>query len=284
MNTALQIFEDAPLGALVTYNNNEPRPPERFTRKLAAWKAENGTGRLVERSSGSDRMPATFTLHIGNFGSEGTIIMTMRTVFSVDSRKTFSIVETPRPGMVRVLTGNGGDEELRHLAPDMASAERWMASNRYSGMRVEVVSDPGEVPAAEKPGVPEDEHYSDLTLKALIANHGWEATGDQDRLQSVRRTFVGVGHIGGMVVPDGQRNLVAGYSSDAARRRYIALTLGDTVITDIDGRGEDPGDVARRINAAAERYADEKRAGNGLPPLYAGKAANDAAMSTRRAA
>jgi hypothetical protein len=282
MNTALQIFEEAPLGALIAYSNNEPRPPERFRKKLSAWKAENGTGRLVERSPGSDRMPATFTLHIGDFGSEGTIIMTMRTVFSVGSSKAFSIVETPRPGMVRVLTGNGGDEELRYLAPDMASAERWMASNRYSGMRAEVVAEPDTASPTEDSGAADGEHYSDLTLKALIANHGWEATGEH--LQSVRRSFIGVGHIGGMIVPDGRRNLVAGYSSDAARRRYIALTLGDSTITDLDGRGEDPADVARQINAAAERYADEKRASNGLPPLYAGKATNDAVMPARSAA
>jgi hypothetical protein len=142
MNTALHIHQSAPLGALVSFSNNTPRPPERFTRKLAAWKGQNGTGRLVERSAGSGSLAATFTLQIGEFGSEGTVIMTMRQFFQVTSSKTFSILETPRPGMVRVLTGHDDRVELHHLAPDMASAERWMAANRFLDMRAEVVAYP----------------------------------------------------------------------------------------------------------------------------------------------
>lgn len=145
MHTARQVYETAPLGSLIAYANGEPRPPERFKRKLRAWENENGTGHLVERQAGFGSSPATFTLHLGDFGSEGVIIMVVRRLFSADSAKPFEIRETPKPGMVRVLTGHGEREELRFLANDMAQAERWMADNRYSGIRAEIVPDPDSV-------------------------------------------------------------------------------------------------------------------------------------------
>ena len=145
MHTARQVYETAPLGSLIRFASGEPRPPERFTRKVRAWESENGTGRLVERQNGSGSYPPTFTLHIGDFGSEGIIVMVVRRLFSADSVKPFEIVETPQPGAVRVLTGIGAREELRYLAPDMANAQRWMADNRYTGMRAEIVGDPDPV-------------------------------------------------------------------------------------------------------------------------------------------
>jgi len=145
MHFARHIYQSAPLGSPIKYGNGEPRPPERFTRKLRAWEHEIGTGRLVERTPASANLPAMFTLHLGDFGSEGVIIMVVRRLFSTASRNPFEIVETPKPGMVRVLTGTGHREELRFLAPDMAGAERWMEAHHYSDMRVEVVPDPDPV-------------------------------------------------------------------------------------------------------------------------------------------
>lgn len=115
-------------------------------------------------------------------------------------------------------------------------------------------------------------HYSDLTLQALMDNHGWErgyAQGPGGGLTSVRREFVGVGPLGGMAVPDGTRRLYAGYHDDSQSRRYIALELGDKQIADLDGRDASPAEIARLINLKAEQFADEKRVANGLSPLYA---------------
>lgn len=53
--SAQSIYDTAPLGSLIRYSNREPRPPERFTRKLRTWNNENGLGRLVERYPGDDR-------------------------------------------------------------------------------------------------------------------------------------------------------------------------------------------------------------------------------------
>jgi hypothetical protein len=287
MSTAREIHAKAPNGALIRFSNNEPRPPERYTRKLRAWERENGIGRLVGRSPASGDFPGTFTLHIGDYGSGGVTLVKMNLVFSTDSTKVFEILDTPKAGTVLVLTGENGHEELRHLAADMAMAEGWLAANHSSGMRTVVVPEP-ETQAAQEiaPDLasPVDEHYSDRTLKALIAEHGWAATSDHEPFTSVQRSFVGVGFIGGMIVPDGRRNLVAGYARDAARRRYIALSLGDTEIADFDGRDADPADIARQINAAAERYADERRASNGLPSLFTARGEGDAAAPAARAA
>ncbi|WP_298673120.1 hypothetical protein [uncultured Sphingomonas sp.] len=145
MHTAQNIYATAPLGSLIRYGNGQPRPPERFKRKLRAWENENGTGRLVERQPAKGTSPAYFTLRLGDFESEGVIVMVVRRLFSAESPNPFDIVETPKPGMVRVLTGHGAREQLRFLARDMAHAERWMEDNHYSDMRAETVPDPDPV-------------------------------------------------------------------------------------------------------------------------------------------
>lgn len=140
--SAKNIFEHASLGALVRYSDGQPRPPERFRKKLAAWKNNNGSGRLIQKTPAVQRptysLPASFTLHEGDFGSDGIIVMVVHKTYSIDSSLHFE-VEEPAPGTVRVLTSFQGVDELRHLAPDMPSAEAWLASHGYSDARFEIV-------------------------------------------------------------------------------------------------------------------------------------------------
>ncbi|HKX77580.1 MAG TPA: hypothetical protein VJM34_03570 [Novosphingobium sp.] len=147
--SAQLIYDTAPLGSLIRYSSGEPRPPERFTRKLKAWNNDNGIGRLIERSAEeirpTYRSPAGFCLHLGNYGSQGIIAIVVRRHYSVESRLHFEIVETPKPGMVRVISSFGGRDELRFLAPDLRAAEEWLERNRYSSARIEVVPDPDPV-------------------------------------------------------------------------------------------------------------------------------------------
>lgn len=147
--SAQHIYDTGPIGSFITFSNGEPRPPKRFTRKLRAWNNDNGIGRLVERSpehvGATYRSPATFTLHLGNYGSQGIIVMVVRRVYSVESALHFEIAETPKPGMVRLLTPIGDHEELQFLAPDMAAAEAWMEKHHYSRIRAEIVPDPDPV-------------------------------------------------------------------------------------------------------------------------------------------
>src|SRR3546814_14375148 len=97
---AQYIYATAPLGSLIRYSNGEPRPPERFRRKLAAWNNDNVTGRLVERYpdqvADNSRSPAHFMLHLAQYGSQSDVDMSLRLAYSVIGLHTFDIVDTPK--------------------------------------------------------------------------------------------------------------------------------------------------------------------------------------------
>ena len=143
--SAQYIFDTAPLGAIVRFSDGAPRPPERFKRKLADWKDRNGTGRLTRKSPAVERggsgYPAGFALHLGSYGSNDVIVLVVTRHFLVTSSLHFEIAEIPSPGSVRVLTSHGDEDELRHLAPNMASAQAWLAAHLYSNARFDVVPD-----------------------------------------------------------------------------------------------------------------------------------------------
>jgi len=141
--SAQHIFDAAPLGAFIRYSDGTPRPPARFNKKLQAWERNNGVGRLIKKSAAVERptysTPAGFTLHHGDFGSHGVIVMVVHFSYLVTSALWFEIEKAPEPGMVRVLTQWEGVDELRHLAADQTSAEAWLAAHRYSNARFETV-------------------------------------------------------------------------------------------------------------------------------------------------
>ena len=146
--SANTIIDTAPLGALIRYTDSTPKPPARFTKKLAAWERSNGLGRLVKkeppRSYPTWTAPASFTLHEGNFASDGIILVTILRSHSADSPLTFEVVEAPAPGQVRVLLDFGGSTELLHLAASFEAAELWIAKQGYRNARLEVVgAEPG---------------------------------------------------------------------------------------------------------------------------------------------
>ena len=148
--SAASIIDTAPLGALIRYSDGTPKPPARFTKKLAAWERANGVGRLVKkeppRSYPTWTAPASFTLHEGNFSSEGVILVTVMRSHSADSLLRFEVAEVPKAGQVRVLLDFGGSTELLHLAQSREAAELWVAKEGYRNARFEVVweSDEGE--------------------------------------------------------------------------------------------------------------------------------------------
>ncbi|WP_439527560.1 hypothetical protein [Pannonibacter sp.] len=138
------IHDTAPLGALIRYTDHAPKPPARFTKKLAAWERRNGVGRLVRKEPARERptysSPASITLHEGNFSSRSVILVTIMRTHSLDSDLTFEIAERPAIGMVRVLQDFGGNSELLHLAESREAAELWLAGNRHGNARLEDVS------------------------------------------------------------------------------------------------------------------------------------------------
>ena len=142
--SAQTIYDTVPLGSLVRYFDGTPRPPERFKRKLAAWENNNNGGRLVRKSAphtvGTHTTPASVTLHQGDFGSAGVVVLKVFKTFSVNSPLTFTVIERPKPGMVRVLDRAGDNAELLHLADTRAAAEAWRISHRYPDAVLDEVS------------------------------------------------------------------------------------------------------------------------------------------------
>lgn len=133
--SAQHIFDTAPLGALILFSDGTPKPPARFTKKLAAWENSNAVGRLTAKSGASQMgnymMPATFALHMGDYGSNGVVILTVTRSFMVTSRLAFEMLECPKPGMVQVLQRYGERTELLHLAVNHQAAQSWLGEHGY---------------------------------------------------------------------------------------------------------------------------------------------------------
>ena len=146
--SVITIIDLAPLGALIRYTDGTPKPPPRFSKRLAAWERSNGVGRLVKKEPPRPfptwTAPASFTLHEGNFSSEGVILVTIMRSHSADSRLSFEVIEEPKVGQVCVLLDFGGNTELLHLAASVTAAELWIAKEGYRNARLEIVGDKGD--------------------------------------------------------------------------------------------------------------------------------------------
>lgn len=142
--SALSIFEDAPIGAIVAWSDGTPRPPERHRKKLSAWMTSNSQGRLIrkqgERGIGTVALAADFTLHEADYGGGSVIAIRVHRTFSVDSVLRFTIVERPSPGSVRVFDRAGDNAELVHLAPHRAAADEWLTRHGYPNAVLDEVS------------------------------------------------------------------------------------------------------------------------------------------------
>jgi hypothetical protein len=148
--SAQHIYVSAPLGSIIRYSDGTPKPPARFKRKLAAWENYNSGGKLVRKTPSRDMpscfLPAGITLHQGDFGSAGVVVLRVDKTFSVDCA-TFTVSEPPKPGSVRVLDREGEAAELLHLAIDRTAAEAWLAAHRHPGAVLEEIT-AAEVAAA----------------------------------------------------------------------------------------------------------------------------------------
>ena len=147
--SAKLIFDHAPIGAIIAYSDGTPRPPDRHRRKLADWKNRNGAGRLICKRAAVERgahtIRASFTLHEGDFGSNGTVVMRVHKTFDVNSPRTFTVRELPEPGSVLVMSRPGELGELVHLAANRSAAEDWLTRHGYPEAVLQEVT----VPAAD---------------------------------------------------------------------------------------------------------------------------------------
>jgi hypothetical protein len=96
-------------------------------------------------------LPASVTLHQGDFGSAGVVVLRFYKTFSVNSALKFIVTEPPKPGSVRVLDREGEAAELLHLAANRTAAEAWLAAHRHPGAVLEDVTE-DEVAAASIEG------------------------------------------------------------------------------------------------------------------------------------
>lgn len=148
---AFLIYERAPIGSIVAWSDGTPRPPERHKKKLSAWKTRNSQGRLIrkhgERTTGSYVAWPNFTLHEGDFGGNGTIVIRVHRTFGVDSDPIFKVLERPPLGAIRIFDRAGEFAELIHLAENREAAEAWLKQHGYPNAVLEDVV-AGEIAAA----------------------------------------------------------------------------------------------------------------------------------------
>ena len=144
--SALMIFDLAPIGAVISWSDGNPRPSEDRIHTLAGWKRDTAVGRLVRKRSrtvmAQSRIPASFKVATDGIDDLGAIIGADFRMFSVGSVLTFAVLERPQVGSIRILDGDAEDAELLHLAADQAHAEIWVRSCGFSNtMLREVTAD-----------------------------------------------------------------------------------------------------------------------------------------------
>lgn len=134
----------APIGSIIAWSDGTPRPPERHTKKLVAWRSANSQGRLISRCGGRTMgnlsFSPSFILHESDYGAGGVITLRVHRGFSVDSKLSFTIVERPAIGSARVFGRAGDGAELVHLAVNRAAAEEWLSRHGYRGAVIDEVT------------------------------------------------------------------------------------------------------------------------------------------------
>lgn len=129
--TATELAAQAPLGAVIRFSDFTPAPPIRFKRKHAEWARNNSTGRLISVRAGTTPSNTTITLHMGDYGAGGVIVISTRKTFMGHSALRFAIIAQPAPESVGIISDNAAERELLHLAPTQGAAQEWLASNRH---------------------------------------------------------------------------------------------------------------------------------------------------------
>lgn len=140
--SAHMIFERAPIGAIISWSDRSPCPPEHQVELYAAWKSNNTTGRLIRKSSGwimgQAVIPSGFTVMTDGLDDSGAVAGTDYRWFPIGSDMRFLIAERPAIGSVRILDLVCGSPELVYLASSLDHAETWL---RNLGTRTMVLEE-----------------------------------------------------------------------------------------------------------------------------------------------
>lgn len=117
---AQELFELAPLGARVTFTDGTPRPPDRFNKKLRAWKDNNDAGYFMGVKPGDGKH---------DWSKDGFVLRTLddpvliiNRHFGTEGNKTFEVTP-PAPGTIIATSKYNGEAE--HIWRDMNAARTW---------------------------------------------------------------------------------------------------------------------------------------------------------------
>jgi hypothetical protein len=109
--------------------------PHGKTKQRRQTGQENSIPRYAELFS-----TRRITLHQGDFGSAGVVVLRVYKTFSVDCALKFIVTEPTKAGSVRILDREGEAAELLHLAADRTAAEAWLAAHRHPDAVLEDVT------------------------------------------------------------------------------------------------------------------------------------------------
>lgn len=149
-----RIFATVPLGSIVAFSDGTERPPERFKRKLRDWQRDNGAGRLVAKKASEGRGEwdrDSVTLHLGDYGGGGTIVLRTFQTFNSASQRAFTVLEYIAAGRFVLLThsqfvGTEFKGSFATLEEARADIER---GHRYSDCGIYRVGEAGALELAE---------------------------------------------------------------------------------------------------------------------------------------
>ena len=102
--------------SLIRFSDATPEPPARYRRKHAASSSANGTGHLVRKAPANHVSVASFTLHLGAFGSGDVTVVKAYRIFTVSSPLWYAVLDRSRPGQAAVFQDESGVPILVHLA------------------------------------------------------------------------------------------------------------------------------------------------------------------------
>jgi hypothetical protein len=126
---ATALFALAPLGALVSFSDGTPRPPDRFNKKLSAWKSRNAKGIFVKADPADpkwDWSKDSITIRT----SESDYLVVNMT-FSTTDDKDYTIEAMPKPWTILAYSDFDGRREIAHIWENERHARDWFQRNRY---------------------------------------------------------------------------------------------------------------------------------------------------------
>ena len=131
------IFAKARLGDIVSYSDGTPQPPARHKKKLAHWKHNNRSGRLIRKEPWSES-GLYFALEDLSVTMPG--IARFTTVVALAPPYRFEIIEPVREGSWRVIQSSPKYHELEAVTATREEAEAYKAKQHCFDLAIDEVT------------------------------------------------------------------------------------------------------------------------------------------------